>query len=217
MNEREINKLALKIWCYHRVGHKLKKADLIMVMGSHDTRVAERGAEIFLKKYAPLIVFSGGLGNLTKGKWRESEANKFAQIALKMGVPKSKILIENQSTNTGENIILTRKLLKERRIKPKSLILVQKPYMERRAYATFKKRWPEVKLIVTSPRISFADYPNKEISQEEVINIIVGDLQRIKLYPQKGFQIYQKIPSDVWQAYQELVKAGYTSHLVSEN
>ena len=41
-------------------------SDLILVLGSHDTRVAERGAELFLNNYAPLILFSGGLGNLTK-------------------------------------------------------------------------------------------------------------------------------------------------------
>jgi hypothetical protein len=43
---------------------------------------------------------------------------------------------------------------------------------------------------------------------------MVGDLERIKLYPEKGFQIYQEIPEDVWAAFEELVNAGYTRHLV---
>ena len=30
---------------YHHVGHALEKADGIIVLGSHDTRVAARGAE----------------------------------------------------------------------------------------------------------------------------------------------------------------------------
>ena len=47
-----------------------------------------------------------------------------------------------------------------------------------------------------------------------MISIMVGDLQRIKLYPEKGFQIHQEIPRDVWSAYEELVKAGYNQRLV---
>jgi len=40
------------------------------------------------------------------------------------------------------------------------------------------------------------------------------DLQRIRLYPQKGFQIAQHIPDDVWHAYESLVAAGYGKHLI---
>jgi len=86
--------------------------------------------------------------------------------------------------------------------------------MERRSYATFKRYWPDKKLMVTSPQISFEQYPNGEISLEQVINIMVGDLQRIKIYPKRGFQIFQEIPEDVWQAYEKLVSLGYTKHLV---
>ena len=42
---------------------------------------------------------------------------------------------------------------------------------------------------------------------------MVGDLQRIKIYPDKGFQIPQEIPEDVWAAYEALVSAGYDQHL----
>ncbi len=59
--------------------------------------------------------------------------------------------------------------------------------MEKRSYATFKKHWPDKKLLVTSPQISFELYPSNEIPLEKVINIMVGDLQRIKIYPDKGF------------------------------
>ena len=44
---------------------------------------------------------------------------------------------------------------------------------------------------------------------------MVGDLQRIKVYPERGYQTYQEIPSDVWEAYEELVRIGYNKHLVS--
>jgi uncharacterized SAM-binding protein YcdF (DUF218 family) len=91
---------------------------------------------------------------------------------------------------------------------------VQKPYMERRSYATFKKHWPDKEVIVTSPQISFADYPTSEIPLEKVINIMVGDLQRIKVYAEKGFQVYQEIPEYVWQAYEQLVSLGFDKQLI---
>ena len=86
--------------------------------------------------------------------------------------------------------------------------------MLRRAFATFKKQWPDMEFLVTAPEISFKDYPNETIPKNLLINIMVGDTQRIALYPQKGFQIPQDIPADVWSAYEELVKRGYTQHLI---
>ena len=59
----------------------------------------------------PPLIFSGGLGSITKRLWHEPEADQFAAIARAMGVPAANILIENASTNTGENILFTRKLL----------------------------------------------------------------------------------------------------------
>ena len=214
--DEETKELAHKVWDYHHLNNKLEKADLILALGSHDTRVANRATEIFLQGYASKLMFSGGLGNLTKGIWNEPEADKFAKIAIDMGVPRDAILIENKSTNTGENIQFSYEILKKENFLPKKMILVQKPYMERRTYATFKKQWSgdEVEILVSSPRVSFEDYPNEEISMEKVTNIMIGDLQRIKEYPAKGFQVSQEIPKDVWDAYQSLVAKGFTSHMI---
>lgn len=64
--------------------------------------------------------------------------------------------------------------------------------------------WSErgVEITVTSSQISFADYPEENGFNvfDRVVNIMVGDLQRIKIYPQKGFQIPQDVPQDVSQA-----------------
>lgn len=206
---------AKKLWDYHHLHHKPAASDCILVLGSHDLRVADRGAELYLEGLAPILLFSGGLGNVTKGIWTVPEADQFARIALDKGVPAEAIFIENQSTNTGENIEFTGRLLKEKGLHPQTFLLVQKPYMERRSYATFKKHWPDKDLTVTSPLIAFEDYPTDEIPMERVINIMVGDLQRIKIYPAKGFQIPQDIPGEVWAAYERLVGWGFTQHLVS--
>ncbi|RFM27247.1 YdcF family protein [Deminuibacter soli] len=210
----EITALARKVWDYHHLHHTITKADCILVLGSHDTRVAERGAELYLQGWAPLLIMSGMLGNLTKQSWTETEADKFAAIAIAMGVPREAILIENRSANTGENILFTQQLLEQHNLHPQSFIVVQKPYMERRSYATFKKHWPDKQLTVTSPQLSFDEYPTPDIPLEKVINIMVGDLQRIKEYPAKGFQVYQEIPGDVWEANEQLIAAGFNKHLI---
>ena len=206
--------LAKKIWDYHHVNHTLVKSDCILTLGSHDMRVAERAAALYLDGWAPLLIFAGGLGRLTEGLWTETEADLFARIAMEKGVPEEVILIENRSTNTGENIQLVRKLLQEKALDPQTFIIVQKPYMERRSYATFEKNWPGKRFVVTSPQIAFDEYPTDEIPLDKVINIMVGDLQRIKLYPEKGFQTYQEIPDDVWQAYERLVELGFDKQLI---
>jgi uncharacterized SAM-binding protein YcdF (DUF218 family) len=216
MINNESLRLAKKLWDYHHMHHALERSDCILALGSHDLRVAERAAQLYLEGWAPMIVFSGGLGNFTKEMWTEPEANQFAGIAINMGVPEASIFIENKSTNTGENILFTQQLLAQNNLEPKSFIVVQKPYMERRSYATFKQYWPGKKLVVTSPQISFEAYPTQEISLEKVINIMVGDLQRIKLYPEKGYQVFQEIPADVWQAYEQLIAAGFDGHLMKE-
>ena len=212
----EVLSLAQLLWDYHLLHHQLAKADCILALGSHDLRVADRTAELYLQGWAPLVIMSGGLGNFTQDMWTEKEADRFAAVAISKGVPADKIFIENQSTNTGENILFTQRLLKEKGLDPASFIVVQKPYMERRSYATFKKHWPHKNLLVTSPQIAFQDYPNDEIPLERVINIMVGDLQRIKIYPEKGFQIYQEIPAEVWNAFEKLVALGFDKHLINE-
>ncbi len=216
--DARIRALAETLWRYHHVNHQLSQADAILVLCSHDTIVAARGADLFLQGWAPLLIFAGGLGSITRRLWREPEANQFARIAADMGVPEDRMLIENRSTNTGENVAFTKRLLAERGIELQKFIVVQKPYMERRSYATFRKVWPEKEVLVTSPQLSMNEYLTRyshpALTPDDIISIMVGDLQRIRVYAAKGFQIHQEIPDDVWTAYEELVAAGYDKHLI---
>jgi len=212
MNQKQIDALARRIWDYMRLYQRLAPADCILVFGSHDPRVAKFGAELVLGGLAPLIVFSGKRGKLTE-KWRRTEAERFAEIAVRAGVPRRQILIEREATNTGENVLFTKRLLAKRGLKPRRLIVVHKPYMERRTWATFKKLWPRKGITVTSPPLLFEHYPTRLISKRDVIAIMLSDLQKIRLYAKEGFQISQRIPSKVADCYRQLVKLGYTEHL----
>lgn len=208
--------LAQVLWDYMHMGHDLQPSDIILVLGSNDLRVAEHGADLYLRGLAPCVLFSGNVGRLTEGVFRKSEAESFAEVALAKGVPASAILIEPRSTNTGDNITFSRELLATRNQDPERLIVVQKPYMERRAYATFMKFWPGKEIRISSPPIPFSSYPTPDLPKDLIINVLVGDVQRIIIYPSKGFQIPQPMPDEVLEAWQELVSRGYTQHLVRD-
>jgi uncharacterized SAM-binding protein YcdF (DUF218 family) len=204
---------ARRLWDYHHVNHALERADCIIVLGSHDTRVAERAADLAIEGWAPLVVFSGRRGSLTEA-WPRTEAEVFAEIAAARGLAGERILLETRATNTGQNVDYSRALLAAKGIRPARALAVQKPYMERRTLATFEARWPTLEVRVTSPLLGWEDYPTPEIPREEVIHIMVGDLQRLLLYPELGFSSRQEVPAPVLEAYEGLVAAGYTRRLV---
>ncbi len=211
----EIKADARTLWDYLKLDQPLLRSDCIIAMGSHDLRVAAHAADLFLAGWAPLLVCSGGLGRLTRATWKEAEARQFAAAAMKAGVPEAYILIEDRSSNTGENLRFTRNLINRQGIKIGSALLVHKPYMERRALATALKVWPGLRYCVSSPQISFDDYPNKDISLEEMVHIMTGDFQRILEYPARGYQVVQEVPEQVLQAYRNLIDKGYTSQVLS--
>lgn len=208
------DKLAKIIWEYMLMHHKLKPMDAVFALGSNDLRVAERAADLFLQGYGKCLIFAGGNGK--SSDFSKSEAEMFEAVALKRGVLKENIILESNSTNTGENVLFVKELLREKGLDLKSFILVQKPYMERRTYATFRKQWPEAECLVTSPQLTFEEYGGGDESyKERFINVMVGDLQRIKEYPRLGFQIEQEVPDDVLDAWQELVDMGYRKYYLN--
>lgn len=209
---------ARMLFRYMRLGMPLTPADAVLGLGSSEKRVADRASQLFLAHYGGLLIFSGGYGKITQHSNGMPEAEQFRDIAISKGVPGDKILIESKSTNTGDNIRFTEQLIKSRDIKLKSLIIVTKPYMERRAFAAFKKQWSDhrTQLVVTSPNLEYEDMFDDENSKDHFISIMVGDLQRIKVFPSLGFQIEQAIPEEVWRSFITLVQQGFTDYLIQD-
>ena len=196
------------LWDYMQLKHELKPADCLFVMCSNDVRVAEHAAKLYHQKLAPLIVFSGGEGRFTDGLFEKSEAETFAEIAKMSGVPSEAILLETKSTNSGENVRFTEQRLKEEGKQCSSFILVQKPFMERRAIATFEKQWqsPYTQLQVSSAALPFFEYINEDMPLMMVLEALMEDFSRVKSYPEKGFQTEQNIPQQVESSYQVLLE-----------
>jgi len=211
--DKYIDKLAKTIWDYMLMHQKLKPMDAIFVLGSNDTRVAERASDLFLQGYGKYVICAGGNGKASD--FTRPEAEIFGEIIIARGVPKEKIIFETKSTNTGENILFVKKLLKEKGYNFNSFILVQKPYMERRVFATCSKQWPEVDFLITSPQISYEEYGKDATFKKRFINVMVGDLIRIREYPKLGFQIEQEIPQNVLEAGEKLVELGFNKHVLS--
>ncbi len=95
------------------------------------------------------------------------------------------------------------------------MLLISKPYMERRAFATCRKVWPNVQVTCASDPIDLISYIDTIGDSSLVLDMLVGDLQRIIDYPARGFAIKQKVPSDVRLAYEHLIAAGYTRRLAT--
>lgn len=213
------DELAQIIWDYHLLNHNLEKADCILALGSYDPNVAKYASQLYLENWAPYLIFSGGVvrpKGMLENDVPKTEAEAFRDIALQMSIPPNAILLENQATNTAENFIYTKILLNGIGLDFKSFIVVQMPYMERRAYATARKLWKHEKLMITSQKISYNEYISSSgISKETTINGLIGDLQRIKIYPEKGFQIFQDIPPNVMDAFNQLVSLGYNKTLIT--
>ncbi|XP_072553475.1 uncharacterized protein SCO4629-like [Salminus brasiliensis] len=211
----ETEKRAKVLWDYLCLRRPLEKSDVIIGLGCHDLRVAERSAQLFLDGWAPYLLFTGYLGNQTADVWTRPEAEVFRDVALAMGVPENRILLETAATNTGENIRFSYQTLRNNGVPVRKLILVQQPFMERRVEATFLQQWPgplkNTHCIVTSPDLDMSSYPIPAVgSTQQLICCMLGAVERIRDYPEKGFQVKQEIPPEVLKAYHWLLDTGYT-------
>ncbi|MUN40683.1 YdcF family protein [Actinomadura litoris] len=202
------------LWDYHDMHHTIRPTDIAIGLGSHDLGVATFTAELYHEGMFPRIVFTGANAPTTIERFPRGEAVHYRLHAIELGVPDEAILVEPKATNTGQNIEFTRKLLADHGIEVSSATLISRPYQQRRAYSTAKKLWPALEIICASRPLPLDEYIVSIGDVDRVINMLVGDTQRILIYPAQGFAIPQDMPPEVGAAYRRLVKAGFTSRLV---
>lgn len=214
MTNEQIIADAQTLWDYHQLGHELRPTDIAIGLGSHDIGVAEHAADLYHQGLFPLIVFTGANAPTTVDVFPRGEAVHFTQRAIELGVPPERILQEPEATNTGENFALTKKLLDSNGIDIRSATVISRPYQQRRAYATALKQWPELDTICSSRPQTLENYILHIGDMRRVLNMLVGDTQRIWVYAAAGHAEGQHIDSPTLQAYQNLVDAGYTARLI---
>lgn len=205
------------LWNYLNFKVKLpNKADVAIVGGEGNlTDAAVRASELYKNKIVPLIIFSGFANPYLNGK--QPEANILSKVAIKNGVPKTAIILEPKATNTAENITNSIVILKKHNIKPQNVILVHKPYMTRRFLATAQAYWPKPQpnLFSTSIKTNLFDFYqlNQDVDGEnnKMIELMLGDYERTKVYPQYGWMTKQPVYQKVEKAYQRLVNSGLSA------
>ncbi len=208
--------LAEVLWAFHHVPGTPVRADLILGLGSYDLRVADRCAELFHQGVAPRLVFSGASGNWTRDRWQVPEAEVFAGRAQERGVPADVIWQEREATNIAENLSKTKALVGGHGLSVERVVVVTKPNTLRRVAACLPVAWPEVAVELASPEFTLTTQVTAERSLADLTNEMVGDLQRLWVYPRLGYTESVAIPDLVREAYANLVARGYTEHLMPD-
>lgn len=197
------------------VEHGSGKADIVLTMGSQDLNVPITAAKAFWERDARWLVCSGGAGKDTAVLFHEPEAVLFARRCVALGVPEDRVLVEDRAANSGENFRFSKALLEGRGICPKTGVIAAKPYMAKRAWATGVMQWPEVCWSVAPVDISFQEYLDQGNELDAVLNLMAGDLQRLRVYAGR-FQAAVEVPDSVWAAYERLAGDGYDRYVIRD-
>jgi uncharacterized SAM-binding protein YcdF (DUF218 family) len=208
---------AKTLWDFHHLHHEPRPTDVGIGLGSHDLGVATHTANLYHQGMFPLIVFTGANAPTTINRFPRGEAVHYREHALSLGVPDDAILIEPNARSTVDNINFTRDLLAERGIHVESGTLISRPYQQRRAYNICRKLWPEVHVTCSVQPIDFRDYLDQIGDTTLVLNMMVGDTQRLILGLSEGDSTYRALPRSVVHAYRSLAQQGYTKRIVKQS
>lgn len=102
-------------------------------------------AGLFKAGMAPLVVATGLYGAESASKERP-QAHVIRDALVAHGIPASSILVEDRSTNTGENVLFGKRVLEEAGVRPRSILFVSMAHHSGRCYRTLKKHFPDVSL-----------------------------------------------------------------------
>jgi len=115
-------------------------ADLLFVFATRLLAPAHLAAELYFQQRAPYLVLTGGT-NRTTG---ENEACRHYQGLTDAGVPAERIVVENRSTNTYENVLFALPLIAQTLplASIRTVLAVCKWMHSRRAAMTLKQHFP---------------------------------------------------------------------------
>ncbi|WP_248730749.1 YdcF family protein [Pseudomonas sp. MWU13-2517] len=204
-------KYAAILWEFLSEGRQHKKCDLLVVCGSYDLRVCDYACELLRKGVAEHLLFTGNTGNWTRHLWDKTEAEIFAQRALDLGVLHEQFSLEKRATNFAENIAFAKEMFPQ----IKSATFLTKPNSIRRVKLTLPIQWAGLDAWVDAPRYCFPEQTSNQVGVLGLIDEMVGDIQRIMVYPKQGFQIEEELPKKVQVAWKYLIEQGFKNHLIS--
>lgn len=215
------------------------RADMVILAGNAVLPAIDAAFTLASTQQTPLLI-SGGVGHSTTFLYAatarhplynnirttgRSEAAILADIARRYwGIAADKLLIEDQSTNCGENARFSLELLQRQGIKPKTVVIVQDPTMQRRTLATFARAsqqcadaphwlsWPGVTpvLINEDGALCFARPRQGLWPVERYLSLILGEIPRLRddatgYGPQgRDYLVHVDIPQHIEEAWRIL-------------
>lgn len=207
--------LAQKLWDYSHMKHALKPADFLFVRCSYNLDVADYTDILSMQKKGKTIILSGGskdMQGMARRPRRKKESHVFLERLVELGSNKDEIIVEDKSMNMAERFKNTKAILAERSLELQTGLIVTTPHTERRAHATAQIEWPEIDWQVTSPNLTYDNYVDK-FDEEALIELLVSDVWKVKNYATEGQITLKPIPDDVEDAFNRLVKKGYTKYI----
>lgn len=214
----------------------------ILILAGHAIIPNIFGALYFARQADIPVLLSGGIGHSTPLLRKaiqelpfinindideKSEAELLSIIAMRIfHIPEEKILIEDRSTNCGQNANFSRDLLVERHFDINSAILVQDPLMQRRTFESFSYSWKQQnrhcqftnwpvfkpKLLMTHAGLTIiGGQLAGQWDIERYISMILGEMKRLyddlSGYGPKGagFIGHVSIPMPIVAAWQRLM------------
>jgi uncharacterized SAM-binding protein YcdF (DUF218 family) len=133
----EAEKALYDAWDYLTGADPIEQAEAAIVFGGGGNSRPELAAKLYKEGWVEKLVMTGHSGSYMNDD-AKSEAELFAEIAMKEQVPPEDIIVEPKAKNTIENAIFSLEKLKELGPLPEKIILIQIEYQMLRAYLTFK-------------------------------------------------------------------------------
>lgn len=203
MNKSELHKLTKILWDWLAIKDEPSKSDLIFLVGGSKLETPKKGLELYQKGFAPYLATSGKTGTFNDSGWNKPIADVFAEFLITKGVNKNKIIVQNRSMNTLEDIVFTMKVIIERKIPHQKIIIVSRPFHQRRSFATFKKQFPYFEYL-NVPNDEKLPSENEEEKLKEFAVRCLKEYERLEQYAIKGDLEKQIIPSEIFKTYQKL-------------
>lgn len=222
MIEKDERQHLEQVWNYMVLNEPYPKCDLIMGCGCANLTIPITCSDLFKQGFGKNILFAGGLGKLTKELFLQPEAEVYKKIAIEQGISPEHIVLEKQSTNTGDNFRLSIPILEQNKIPYDSILIVHNRLSERRTLSAAKAIIPNKKIYITSGNITFDTFmkrletrTDKEI--HNIISVMIGDIQRMVVYPQFGWQVRQDVSDQVLESYFYLKQKGYNTYIIPKD
>ena len=207
MQEKLFHKYdVVNLWDYLNSFNNLNYAEYMIIMGCSELSFVEDAAKLYKQGYAKKIIATGG--NLNNGL---IECENIYNTLLESGISAHDILLERVATNTFENLNFSQKLIDK---KTARILIAHRPFCKIRAYYTALRAMPNYQISIWSRNYSFDEYAMFYDSDDILINLLVGEIYRLIMYPKLKFFDYIEISDDVMVSYNKLLSGGYTTNII---